>query len=329
MAYYIGIDLGGTNIKAGVTDETGHVLSKVSIPTTAEGGPDAVIANMAQAGRAVVEQAKLKMSQVDYIGVGAPGPIDFSTGVVRMAPNLPGWTNIPLQSRIGDLLGRPTMLENDGNAAAFGEYWAGAGRQSSKDIRHLIMLTLGTGVGSGLVVNGKIVHGSVGNAGEGGHIIVQPNGRQCGCGQRGCLETYGSASRTGQRAAEAVRDSKEATTLREPFEKGKEITAKMVFDHAKAGDKLARRVVEETVMYLAVGCVTLCRLFDPQMIVFAGGMILAGDYLFDQIRAEFHRQSWTILKDHVEIVPSTLGNDAGFIGAAAVAWDAHQNHRQA
>ena len=327
MPKYIGLDLGGTNIKAGVTDEQGHVLSKVSIPTEAENGPDVVITNMARAARMVTEQAKIKMSQVDYVGVGAPGPIDFDQGVVRMAPNLPGWTNIPLQGRIAEELGRPAMLENDGNAAAFGEYWAGAGRQSDKDVKHLIMLTLGTGVGSGLVVNGKVVHGADGNAGEGGHIIVQPNGRQCGCGQRGCLETYGSASYTGQRAAEAVRDSTEETSLRPPFDKGDKITAKMVFDHAKAGDKLAQRIVEETVMYLSIGCVTLCRLFDPQLIVFAGGMILAGDFLFDQLRAEFHRQSWRILKDHVEIVPSTLGNDAGFIGAAAVAWDAHQNHR--
>lgn len=324
MAYYIGLDLGGTNIKAGVVDGDARTLSKLSVPTNADSGPDAVIAVMVEAAREAARQANLAMSKVDYVGVGAPGPIDFSRGVVRQAPNLKGWDGeVALQERIATALGRPAMLENDGNAAAFGEYWAGAGHDSTTKVDHLVMLTLGTGIGSGMIVDGKVLHGAHGAAAEAGHMVIVPNGRRCACGQRGCFETYASASRTGLRAAEAIAGG-EKSSLKSLVDAGAEISAKVVFDHAKAGDALARRIVEETVQYLAIGCVTLCRLFDPQMIVFAGGMILAGDYLFDQLRAEFARQTWHVLKSQVRIVPSKLGNDAGFIGAAAVAWAAHR-----
>ncbi len=325
MAYYVGIDLGGTNIKAGVVDDAARVLSKGSVPTHGDKGPDIVAGNMAEAARQVVQQAGLKMDQIDYVGMGAPGPVDFDAGIVRTAPNMRGWTNIALRDMIAKHLGRPCVLENDGNAAAFAEFWAGAGKGDV--VQHLIMLTLGTGVGSGLVVGGKIIHGAKGAAGEAGHMIVHPNGRQCGCGQRGCLETYASASRTGIRAAEAIKAGK-PSSLKAALDQGKEITAKMVFDHAKQGDKTAQEIVDETIMYLAIGCVSLCRLFDPQMIVFAGGMILSGDQLFVPLREQFKKQSWKVVEEHVQIVPSTLGNDAGFIGAAAVAWDAHRNGKK-
>jgi glucokinase len=294
------------------------------VPTHADNGPDSVIETMTAAAKEAAGQAGVKLSQVDYVGIGAPGPIDFSRGVVRKAPNLKGWDGeIALQSRIAEALGRPAMLENDGNAAALGEFWAGAGRDAGTKVDHLVMLTLGTGIGCGIIVNGQVLHGAQGAAAEAGHMIVVPNGRRCACGQRGCFETYASASRTGHRAAEAIAAG-EKSSLKSHLDDGEEVNAKVVFDHAKAGDALARRIVEETVQILAVGCVTLCRLFDPQMIVFAGGMILAGDYLFEQLRAEFARQTWNVLKDQVQIVPSKLGNDAGFIGAAAVAWAAHQ-----
>ena len=325
MAYYVGIDLGGTNIKAGVVDETARILSKGSVPTHGDAGPEAVAKNMAEAARQVVQEAGLKIEQIDYVGMGAPGPVDYGAGVVRTAPNMKGWSNIALRGMMTKLLDRPCVLENDGNAASFAEFWAGAGKGAG--VKHLIMLTLGTGVGSGLVVDGKIIRGSKGAAGEAGHMIVHPNGRQCGCGQRGCLETYASASRTGVRAAEAVKAGK-PSSLKPALDQGKEITAKMVFDAAKAGDKTAQEIVDETIMYLAIGCVSLCRLFDPQMIVFAGGMILSGDQLFVPLREQFKKQSWKVVEDHVQIVPSTLGNDAGFIGAAAVAWDAHRNGKK-
>ena len=323
MGFYIGLDLGGTNIKAGLVDETPNVLASASVPTPLEGGPDSVISVMSDLAWRVAAEAKLGMEEVSCIGIGSPGPLDFKNGVVLALPNLQGWQNVPLRDRTSAKTGRPVVLENDANAAAFGEFWAGAGRDPS--IRHMIMLTLGTGIGSGLIIDGRIVHGGFGLGGEGGHLIVEPNGRLCGCGQHGCLESYASARNTALRA-EAALAAGEPSSLRQVGKSGSgQISAKDVFDAAKIGDLLARRIVQETAKYLAIGCVSLCRVLDPQMIVFAGGMTLAGDYLFDMVTAEFQKRTWSITKDQVQVVPARLGNDAGFIGAAAVAWNSHQH----
>ena len=326
MARYIGLDLGGTNIKAGVLDETGRLLTAVSVPTNAQRGPEAVIAALVQAAHDVAGQADVDLEQVDAIGIGSPGPMDFEAGVILKAPNLPDFVNVPLRDRIAEGTGRPTVLENDANAAAFGEYWAGAAKDPA--IRHVVMLTLGTGIGSGLIVDGRIVHGGFGNGGEGGHIIVEPGGRACACGQKGCLEAYASASWTARRAEEALDGGREVSSLAESYEPGRTpLTAKAVFDAAQAGDALALRIVDETATYLGVACVSFCRLLDPQVILFAGGMILSGDFLFDRVRRVFAEHSWTAAPDQVRIMPAALGNDAGVIGAGAVAWDAHQAGR--
>lgn len=322
MPIYIGLDLGGTNIKAGVMDESAVVLAKLSVPTRAEKGPDAVIHNMAEAARQVAAQANIALDDVDMIGIGTPGPVDYETGSVLAAPNMPGWTNIRVRDKIIDELGRPAVLENDANAAAFGEYWAGAGRD--KSIRHLIMLTLGTGIGSGFIVDGRIVRGANGYGGEIGHIVVNPKGPTHTSGSPGCFEHYASATGTGRRAVELIEGGGDSC-LKPTLDKHGEISAEQVFDAAKQGDQLALHVVKEVTDTLGLVCVNLCRLFDPQMILFAGGMILSGDFLFDRIRAGFMKYDWKILEPRVKIVPAELGNDAGIVGAAAVAWDAHQN----
>jgi len=325
MSHYIGLDLGGTNIKAGVVDQDANVLASLSVPTPGASGPDAVIGAMADAAARVSAKAGVTLDSVEGIGIGSPGPLDFDRGLVLALPNLPGWQNVPLSDRIAAATGRPTILENDANAAAFGEFWAGAGRDPA--IHHLVMFTLGTGVGSGLIVDGQVIHGGFNLGGEGGHMIVDAGGRLCACGQRGCLESYASASHTARRAEEAI-DRGEPSCLAERRKDGAgNIEAKDVFDAAKAGDAVAERIVQETSKYLAVGCINICRLLDPQMIVFAGGMILAGDYLFDLVRVEFKRQTWQLLDEKVQIVPAQLGNDAGFIGSAAVARDARQRGR--
>lgn len=320
MGHYIGLDLGGTNIKAGVVDDDARVLSRVSIPTPGESGPEAVMQAMAEAAQAAADQAKLTLAQIDGIGIGAPGMLDLKRGLVLAAPNLPGWKNTPIRDRITELTGRPAVLENDANAAAFGEYWAGAGRDPS--VRNLIMITLGTGVGSGIVIDGKLLHGAFDLGAEAGHLIVVPNGRLCGCGQRGCIEAYASASSTARRACEAVKSGEESSLARDFGKQPDRITAKDVFEAANRGDALATRIVEETATYLGIACISLCRVLDPQMIVFAGGMILAGDQLFDRVRAAFRAHDWHVVETRAQLVPALLGNDAGFIGAAAVAWDA-------
>lgn len=324
MSYYIGLDLGGTNLKAAVIDDQGGLAAKLSVPTPKGQGPEPVIAAMADAARAVVAQAGLKMSQIAAVGIGSPGPIDLEKGVLVSAPNLSDFRDVPIRDRIAAAIGKPTVLDNDANVAAFAEYWIGAG--SDPAIRHLVALTLGTGIGSGLIVDGKIVHGGFGIGGEAGHLIVEPNGRQCGCGQLGCLEAYASASQTALRAAEAVEATgpDQHTALRRIMsDPASELTAKDVFEAAIAGDEIAQRVVEETATYLGIACVNLCRLLDPQMIVLGGGMVQAGDYLLALVRKAYARHDWRMSASRVRIEAAVLGSDAGVIGAGAIACDAH------
>jgi glucokinase len=323
MAHYIGLDLGGTNIKAGIVDDAGTVLSQVSESTGAGGrkDPHTVINELVSTADHVARLAGVQLDSVSAIGVGSPGPIDFERGLVQAAPNMPGWENVPLRDLIAKKTGRPTFLENDANAAAMGEFWAGAGKDST--VRHMIMLTLGTGIGTGFVIDGQLLRGAGGFGAEGGHMIIDIDGRQCGCGQRGCLESYSSASRTAQRAMDAL-DAGHESSLQAMYGVKRIVTSKEVFEAAAAGDALALRIVDETAAMLGVACVNLCRLFYPQMIVFAGGMIKAGEFLFERVRGAYEFHDWTLSPSHVQIVPALLGNDAGFIGAAAVAADAHQ-----
>lgn len=324
MAYFLGLDLGGTNVKAGVMDEGGHVVAKLSAPTNVQAGFEKVCLAMAEAGRGAVAQAEVAMEEVAGIGIGSPGLLDFEAGVVVASPNFPEWVKVPLGPRIRELLGRPTVIENDGNAAGFGEFWAGAGRQPG--VTDIVMLTLGTGIGGGIVIGGKVLHGGNNLGAEAGHMIVVPNGRLCGCGQRGCIEAYASASNTAKRAMEAVKGG-EASSLKGILDRRGAIECEEVFDAARAGDKLALRIVDETAEMLGIACITLSRLLDPQMIVFAGGMSLAGDFLFDRIRAAYAKHNWRLVGMNVRIVPAVLGNDAGIIGAAGVAWSAWREGR--
>ena len=183
MTYFLGIDLGGTNIKTGVVDDTGKVIGKHAQPTDSKYGADRVLKNMVDAAHFVINASGITLKDITYIGIGSPGPVDAENGIVISSPNLAGWSNYPMRHLIAEALGRPAVLANDANAAAFGEYWVGAG--ASSDIQNLVMLTLGTGVGGGIVLNGQIIEGTCGYAAELGHIIVQPDGRECGCGQKG------------------------------------------------------------------------------------------------------------------------------------------------
>lgn len=322
MAHYLGLDLGGTNIKAGVIDADGKLLARTSRPTGGGVSAEPVIDALAAAARETAQQAGLTLADIAGIGIGSPGPINFATGVVVNAPNLPGFANLPLRDRVAAATGRPCVLENDANAAAFAEFYAGVGRDPK--VRNLVMLTLGTGVGSGIVIEGTLVHGAFDNGGEGGHMIVVPDGRLCGCGQRGCIEAYASASHTAVRARERLATG-EASSLQARFKQNPEsVTAKEIFEEAQKGDALAQEIVGETARLLGIACINFCRIVDPQMIVFAGGMALAGDYLLNLIRQSFNERRWRLPPDQVQIVAAQLGNDAGLIGAAAVAADAHQ-----
>jgi len=313
--YYAGIDLGGTNIKAGVVDTEGKVLSNVSIPTEAEHGPDHVINRMCQAGQAAIDQAKLTKDQIRAVGIGAPGSLSHKDGVIIKPPNLPGWSNVPVRDRVSRQMQLPATLENDANAAAWGEFWVGAG----KEAHSLVMFTLGTGIGGGIVYDGKFIRGCFDNAAEIGHIIVEPNGRLCGCGQRGCLEAHTSASYTAKIAAEAI-DAGTESTMKQARDRGQEITTELIVEHMNKGDGLARDIWHQTCRYLAIGCINMAHVMNTEIIVLSGGMIYAGDDLLRPVRQYYEQLRGPAFgQTYPQIVLATLGNDAGFIGAAGAA----------
>ncbi len=308
--FYLGIDLGGTNIKGGVVDDDGRPVSSVSLPTHAEDGPEEGVQSLAEVGKQAVSQSGLDWSQIAGVGLGTPGTMDIQGGMLLDPPNLPKWTNFPVRDRLAQLLNTRTVLQNDANAAAYGEYWAGAGR----GVHSLVLLTLGTGIGCGIVQEGRIVEGRHSHGGECGHFIIQmEGGRVCSCGQTGHLEAYASATSLVKRAHEAIAAAPESSLARlEP----REVTARSIDQAANAGDPLAVRLMAETARYLAVGATCLMHTIDPDIVLFSGGMIAAGSSFLEAIRAEVKRIAFPVPAAKTRIEFAELGGDAGFIGAA-------------
>jgi len=311
MEYTIGLDLGGTAIKGGLLDADGKVLAQDMIDTEAEQGPDRVFDRLAELAESLRQQADVDTDKVHAVGVGVPGPMTHE-GVLLYAPNLAGWRDIPIQQQIAEKMDWPVRVVNDADAAAYGEYWTGTARDES--IRYSILLTLGTGVGGGIILDGDIYSGPHGAGAELGHMIVRVNGHSCGCGQRGCLEQYTSASAIAAEARRRIQAGQHTTLPRSP-------SARDVFDGMHAGDKLASQVVEYVCEYLAVACVNLTRVFDPQMILIGGGVAAAGDALLDRVRTYYQDHTLKIYDARARIELASLGNDAGFIGAAGMTRD--------
>jgi glucokinase len=312
--YSVGIDLGGTNIKGGVCDEHGALLVRHSVETQADGGVDHVLARMAGLVEELLRQAKLDPGRMVGVGVGAPGPMSHARGVIYGAPNLPGFVDVPLRDQFAARTGLRVVLENDANAAAYGEFAAGAG----KDAQTLVMLTLGTGIGGGVVLDGKLWRGCFDNAGEVGHTVIVPGGRPCPCGQAGCLERYASANAVAERLGEAVRAGADSRLKRKVLA-GVALDARDVLAAMNQGDELATRIWDETCYYLALGIVNLRHVINPELVVLAGGLIHAGARLLQPVQAYFERLSWKIAPDAPRIALATLGTDAGTIGAALLA----------
>jgi glucokinase len=312
---YLGIDLGGTYIKVGCFDSNLKLLAKTSAPTEVEKNADVIVENMAKAAEQCVAKAGVSINDVTAVGLGCPGPARYKEGIIEAATNFPTFRNIPIRQMLSDRLGvEKIVFENDANVACFGEFVAGAG----KGVSNMVFFTLGTGIGSGIINNGKLLSGAGDNAAELGHTIIYPDGRLCNCGQKGCVEAYASASNTAKRAAEAV-EAGEKSSLKQILDKNGQITCKDVYDHLKAGDKLAKKITDETAKVLAILCINALHATEPQRIVFAGGMIAAGDILLNRIKDYFNEQIWKLKKETVEICFATLGEDAGIIGAAALA----------
>jgi glucokinase len=309
--FYLGIDLGGTNIKSGVVNDDGRVLSAISIDTQADRGPVVGLENLAEAGRRAVESSGLTWDQITGVGLGSPGTMDLPAGMLLDPPNLPGWDNLPIRQLLADRLKKPTVLQNDGNAAAYGEYWTGAGQGAQS----LVMFTLGTGIGGGIVIDGLILEGRHSHGAECGHIIIQmENARQCSCGAFGHLEAYASATALVKRALEALDQDQVPSRLRALDAEA--ITSRAIAEAAAAGDALARRLMRETAHFLAVGAVSMMHTIDPDLVLFGGGMIQAGESLLEDIRQDVRRMAFPIPAARTRIEFAKLGGEAGFVGAA-------------
>lgn len=311
----LGIDLGGTNVKVAAVTRGKNVLGKDSRPTHAIEGPEVVLGVIRDSVNTVLASAGVSMDQVMAVGVGCPGPLNWKTGVVYETPNMPGWERFPLAANLGSLLGIQCYVDNDANVACYGEYWLGAAQGTET----VAVLTLGTGVGGGLVVDGKLLRGIDGTAAELGHMKVQRDGRECGCGGHGCLEAYASVTgmvRTAQEGIVAAEDSVlSALCEGDPLE----ITGKLISEAADQGDAYATSIIDETGRWIGLGVATLINALNPEMVVLCGGMIEAGDRLLTPIRKTAEAESFETPYKRCRIVPAGLGPDSGVLGAAGCA----------
>lgn len=312
--YAIGVDIGGTNTRLGILDRDARVLARTSFRTDPSHPPSEAIDRIANGVPNLLADAEIAVSAIRGVGIGCPGPVSPQQGLVFGPPaHLPNWRHVELCRELTDRTGLPAVLDNDANAAAWGEFWAGAGR----DVQDMVMFTLGTGVGGGIVAQGRLMHGHFENAAELGHMIIEHDGRPCKCGQRGCLEQYASATYTAERALEALRAGRESALQRVLADRGA-ITSEDIVAAVRDGDDFADEVWDVTCRSLAMACINMQHFCNPQRIVLAGGMADAGDVLFDRVRLHVERMKWKLMKDIPEIVPAALGPDAGLVGAAGL-----------
>ena len=308
---YIGIDLGGTNIAVGVVSETGSILAEASTKTLYERPYQEVIKDMAACTQKALTKAGLSVDDVHSVGIGVPGVADDETGMVIFCTNL-GWDHIPLREKKKKYINRPILIDNDANVAALAECYAGV----SKGCKSSVLLTLGTGVGGGIVINGKTWCGAHGRGGEVGHMNLVPDGVPCTCGNNGCLERYCSATaiiRMARQECMGYPDNLMMDRLNGDLDK---LNAKVVIDAAKDGDAVALRVFDQYTRFLALGINTITAFFDPEMIVLGGGVSQAGDFLLNAVRALLPRHLMFKALPAPRLELARLGNEAGIIGAA-------------
>lgn len=308
--YVFGVDIGGTTVKLGLFDTEGNLLDKWEIPTRTQESGSNILPDIAKAILQKMEEKHLTRDAVAGVGVGAPGPID-NQGVVHRAVNL-GWGVFSIKDTLEEILKMPVMAGNDANVAALGEMWKGGGQGS----RDLIVVTLGTGVGGGIIVDGKILTGVTGAGGEIGHIHVEDNETEkCGCGNTGCLEQYASATGVTRLANRKLAESEKESTLR-----GGEVSAKTVFDAVKVKDALAMEVAEEFGKYLGNCLAAIAGVVNPEAIVLGGGVSKAGEILINYIKPYYEKNVFHGSRN-VKFSLATLGNDAGIYGAAKLVLD--------
>lgn len=310
--YYIGIDLGGTNIAAGVVDENGKILAKDSTPTMAEREAEEIIADMAAVAKKVVADAGLEISDIKAIGVGCPGSVVNSTGTIAYANNIK-MKNVPLADMLKSHINLPVNVENDANAAAFGEYAI-----NGRGAKDFVFITLGTGVGGGVIIDGKIYRGFNGTGAELGHTTLVHDGEACTCGKNGCWEAYASVTALIRQTKRAIEKEPDGLMAKLAKEEGK-VSGRTAFDAAKQGDSLAKEVVDTYIGYVADGIVSMVNLFQPERMVIGGGISKEGDYILNPIKEYVKKYDYNKYLEKTQIEIATLYNDAGIIGAALAA----------
>lgn len=307
MKYYIGIDLGGTNIVAGVVNEDYEILSKASVKTNLPRPEQEIAADIIKVSKQAVADAGLTMDQIEWVGMGTPGIANSETGIIEYSNNL-GFVNTPMVKYLEEGLGKPAFIENDANAAAYGEYVAGA----AKGAKNAVCITLGTGVGGGIVIDGKIYCGSNFGGAEIGHSVISVDGPQCTCGRKGCFEVYSSATGLIRMTKEAVAENPESSMAAE-----EKISGRTAFSHMRKGDKAAKGVVDKYIKYLAAGITNTINIFQPDVLCIGGGVCNEGDPLLLPMKEIVAKENYTRNSPkNAEIVIAKLGNDAGIIGAA-------------
>lgn len=316
--YIVGVDLGGTSINAGVVPYAGgKVLGMRSMPTESARGAKFVVDRMINMIRATMRDARHEGGLQDHdflgIGLGSPGPLDRKTGTVIETPNL-GWRNFPLRDLVANAIGLDAELDNDANCATLGEWWQGAGRGT----RTLVGVTLGTGIGGGIVLDGRVFHGVADVAGEIGHMTIDSTGRRCNCGNYGCLEAYASGPAIAARAVEGLKSGEPSILSSLVAGNLERLTAETVYEAILSGDAYAKDVMRETAKFLGAGIANLINILNPEMVVISGGVTRAGEHLLDPLRVEIRRRAFSHAADSCRIVSSTLGGMAGVIGAAYV-----------
>lgn len=320
--YFVGVDVGGTSVKVGLVDDLGQPLAFSSIATEPTRGPADGTRRMARAVLQLIQTAGLQPSEVAGVGLGTPGTMDIPAGRLVDPPNLPGWIDFPIRDELSGACGLPVSFANDGAAAAYGEYWVGSGR----GMPSMVMLTLGTGIGGGIIVNDFSIDGQHSHGSECGHIIIDctEQARVCSCGKAGHLEAYASALAIVRRTQEAL-DAGRVSSLTGRQASGDPLSPLMLAEEAAAGDALSLEIVEATARYLGIGIVSLMHTIDPSGVVLGGAMTFGGNAtdlgrrFISRVREEVRRRALPVLARETTVEYAVLGGDAGFIGAAGIA----------
>jgi glucokinase len=312
--YTIGIDLGGTNIAAGIVDENMNIILKGSIPTKLPRSAEKIISDMAGIAIDLAKKASIPMDEIKWIGVGTPGTANSETGIIEYSNNL-RFENVPMVKMLEDKLGRKVYIENDANAAAYGEFKAGAAKGSDS----AVIVTLGTGVGGGIIIDGRVLHGFNFAGAELGHSVIVYGGRECSCGRKGCWEAYASATGLANMTKEAMSANKDSVMWQIVKGELSLVNGKTAFDAMRAGDKAGSEVVDSYIEYLGCGLVNVINVFQPEVLCIGGGICKEGDNLLKPLEAIINREHYSrYSKKQTRLCVAKLGNDAGIIGAALI-----------